>query len=89
MVVDPGDSRWSGYAAHGLGSNISILPPYPLSLSPEETQSARLTSYGGFIGERLGADVIAKVRHCANKGLIPGTEKFRQQFKEIAGCRAG
>jgi putative transposase len=88
MVVDPGDCRWSGYAAHGLGSNISIHTPCPLYLSPGETQSARLTSYGGFIGERLGADVIAKVRHCANKGLILGTDKFRQQFMEIAGGRA-
>ena len=33
----------------------------------------------------LGADVIAKIRHCANKGLILGTEKFRQQFEEITG----
>jgi hypothetical protein len=37
------------------------------------------------IGESLGADVIAKIRHCANKGLILGAEKFKQQFEEITG----
>ena len=88
MVVDPGDYRWSSYAAHGLGRSISMLTPHPLYLALGESQSARLLKYRGLIGEMLDSDIIAKVRHCASKGLIPGSEKFRQQFKEIAGGRA-
>ena len=88
MVVDPGDYRWSSYAAHGLGRNISMLTPHPLYLSLGESQSARLLKYRGLIGEMLDSDIIAKVRHCANKGLILGTEKFSQQFKEITAGRA-
>ena len=34
MVVDPGDYRWSSYAAHGLGRSISMLTPHPLYLIP-------------------------------------------------------
>ena len=34
MVVDPGDYRWSSYAAHGLGRSISMLTPHPSSLIP-------------------------------------------------------
>lgn len=37
------------------------------------------------IGEKLDVSVIAKIRHCANKGLILGTEKFRKQFEHLTG----
>ena len=85
MVTDPGDYPWSSYAAHGFGNNISMLTPHRLYLSLGETKSARLNNYRKLIGESLGADVIAKIRHCTNKGLILGTEKFKQQFEEMTG----
>ena len=81
----PGDYWWSGYAGHGFGNNNSMRAPHRLYLSPGETKSARMENYRKLIGKSLGADVIAKIRHCANKGLILGTEKFRQQFEEITG----
>ena len=65
-----------------------MLTPHPLYLSLGESQSARLLKYRGLIGETLDSDIIAKVRHCANKRLILGTEKFSQQFKEITAGRA-
>ena len=74
MVTDPGDYRWSSYAAHGLGKNISMWTPHRLYLSLGATKSARSKHYRNLIGESLGADDIAKIRHCANKGLILGTE---------------
>ncbi len=85
MVTNPGDYRWSSYAAHGFGNNISMLTPHPLYLALGETKSEREKNYRELIGGALGADVIAKIRHCANKGLILGTEKFKQQFEEITG----
>ena len=75
----------ASYAAHGFGNNISMLTPHQLYLSLGETKLARLKNYRKLIGESLGADVIAKIRHCTNKGLILGTEKFKQQFEEITG----
>ena len=85
MVTDPGNYRWSSYSSNGFGNNISMLTPHRLYLSLGETGAARLINYRKLIGESLGADVIAKIRHCANKGLILGTEKFKQQFEEITG----
>ncbi len=85
MVTDPGNYRWSSYASNTLGNNISMLTPHRLYLALGETQSERLINYRKLIGKSLGADVIAKIRHCANKGLILGTEKFKQQFEEITG----
>ncbi len=85
IVTDPGDYRWSSYQAHGFGVNILMLTPHPLYLSLSEDPSARLRHYRELLGEALGADVIAKIRHCANTGLILGTENFRQQFEGITG----
>ncbi len=85
MVKDPGDYRWSSYAAHGFGVNTAMLTPHPLYLSLGATKSERLEKYQQLIEQPLGADVIAKIRHCANKGLILGTETFRKQFKALTG----
>jgi len=56
-----------------------------LYLSLGETKSERLKSYRKLIGKSLETEVIPKIRHSANKGLILGTEKFKQQFKELTG----
>ena len=31
------------------------------------------------MSEFVALDVIAKIRHCANTGLVLGTEKFKKQ----------
>ena len=85
MVTDPGNYRWSSYMTHGLGNQVAMLTPHPLYLSLGDSQMARMKKYQELISTSLGADVIAKIRHCANKGLILGTEKFRQQFEELTG----
>ena len=33
--------------------------------------------------EILGMKVLAKVRHCANTGLLLGTESFREQVRRV------
>ena len=66
MVTDPGDYRWSSYAAHGFGTHISMLTPHRLYLSLGESKSARLINYRKLIGESIGIDVVAKIRHCAH-----------------------
>ena len=33
--------------------------------------------------ELLDPDVITKIRHCANTGLILGTEKFKKQVADM------
>lgn len=85
MVIDPGDYRWSSYAAHGLGKKISMLTPHRLYTALGETTAARLSRYQQLIRESLGANVIANIRHCANKGLILGSEQFKQQFTDLTG----
>lgn len=88
MVTDPGDYRWSSYAAHGVGNSISMLTPHRVYLALGKTKSARLAAYRELIRKPLGAELIANIRHCANKGLILGTGKFRQQLEALTGDRS-
>lgn len=85
MVKDPADYRWSSYSAHGFGNLIDMWTPHPAFLSLGKDVSCRTKKYRQLIGKSLNNEVITKIRHCANKGLILGTEKFRRQFEHLTG----
>lgn len=85
IVSDPGDYRWSSYSAHAFDNQVRMWSPHPLYRSLGQNANARTKRYRELIGESLGEDVIVKIRHCANKGLILGTEKFRKQFEILTG----
>jgi len=45
--------------------------------------SDKLLAWRKLIKETLGIEVMAKVRHCANTGLVLGTETFREQVHRL------
>ena len=53
--------------------------PHAVYLSLGDYAISRQQAYRGLMSELLDLDVIAKIRHCANTGLVLGTEKFRKQ----------
>lgn len=79
IVRDPGDYRWSSYRAHAFGAPVKFWSPNELYLalgsSPAQAQSA----WRALVGEALDVDTIGKIRHCANTGLVLGSEEFREQ----------
>ena len=79
MLSDPGDYRWSSYRAHSLGVRIRLWEPHTVYLSLGDDALARQKAYRGLMSELLDLDVIAKIRHCANTGLVLGSKKFRKQ----------
>ncbi len=83
LVTDPGDYRWSSYRIHGLGARARMWHPHTVYLSLGDTESARQKAYRTLVSEILDVDVIAKIRHCANTGLVLGSEKFRNQVAEM------
>jgi len=88
IVNDPGDYRWSSYRAHAFGVEAAIWVPHSLYLALADNEHQRQQLYRQLVSEKLDVDVIAKIRHCANKGLVLGTEKFRNQFTTLTGDRA-
>ena len=84
MVTDPGDYRWSSYRVHGLGVPVSMWSPHAIYLSLGNHALARQKAYRRLVSEVLDVDVISKIRHCANSGLVLGSEKFRDQIAKMA-----
>lgn len=85
LVTDPGDYRWSSFGAHALNVEPAMWKPHTLYLSLGGNKRARRRQYRQVIKERLDIDTIARIRHCANRGLVLGSEKFREQFEQLTG----
>ena len=85
MVKDPGDDRWSSYAAHGFCRNVNLWTPHLIDRSLSDDPAERARIYRELVGASPGTDTIAEIRHCVNKGLILGTESFRKQFTSLTG----
>lgn len=83
MVIDPGDYRWSSYRSHGLGAPVKFWTPSDLYLALGKGPAARQRAWRERVGQVMDADTIARIRHCANTGLVLGTETFRAQVSAL------
>jgi putative transposase len=83
MVSDPGDYRWSSYGAHAFGLEAQLWSPHHLYLGLGKNKRQRQQAWRELITKTLDIEVLAKVRHCANTGLVLGTESFRQQVRRL------
>lgn len=85
MVKDPGGYQWSSYRMHGLGVQSNLWKPHRLYLALGTCSSTRQQAWRELLGEALDIELLAKVRHCANSGLVLGTEAFRDQVAKMKG----
>jgi putative transposase len=83
MVNDPGDYRWSSYRAHSFGLHTRMWSPHANYLALGNLTIDRQSAYRSLINETLEVDVIVKIRHCVNTGLVLGTEAFRSQIASM------
>ena len=83
MVVDPGDYRWSSYRVHGFGVRTKLWQPHATYLSLGNHALARQEAYLSLMNEKLDSEIITKIRHCANSGLVLGSEKFRVEVGSL------
>ena len=79
MVRDPGEYHWSSYRAHAFGVHARLWSPHALYLALGESSLHRQDAWRKLFGEIINIELLAKVRHCANTGLVLGTETFREQ----------
>jgi putative transposase len=79
IVGDPGERRWSSYQTHGFGMEAKMWTPHRDDISLGDSSTARQRAYRGLMSDLLDIDVVAKIRHCTNTGLILGTENFGKQ----------
>ena len=83
MVGDPGDYLWSSYRTHGLSTQSQLWTPHAVYLSLGDDAKARQNAYRGLMSELLEQQVMVKIRHCVNTGLVLGSEKFRKRVAKM------
>lgn len=83
MVVDPGDYHWSSYQAHAFGARPRLWSPHRLYRQLAHDGASRQRIWQRMTGKALKSDVLAKIRHCANTGLVLGNEVFREQVGQL------
>ena len=83
IVKDPGDYCWSSYRSHAFGVRAGLWSPHYLYLELAKKEKQRQQTWRNLINETLDIEVLAKVRHCANSGLVLGTESFREQVRHL------
>jgi putative transposase len=83
MVNDPGGYRWSSYRTHSFGLQTRMWSPHANYLALGNLAMDRQSAYRSLINEALEVDVIAKIRHCVNTGLVLGTESFISQVASM------
>ena len=64
-------------------THMGVFTLCPVYLSLDDNAMARQQAYRGLMSELPDLDVIAKIRHCANTGLVLGTEKFKKQVADM------
>jgi hypothetical protein len=57
----------------------NMWQPHATYISLGYDGTARQIAYQGLINELVDVDAVAKIRHCANTGLVLGSEKLRKQ----------
>jgi putative transposase len=83
LVSNPGEYRWSSYQAHALGVKSRLWSPHQGYLELGGTRERRQRAWQAIVNEALGCEALAKIRHCANTGLVLGTESFREQVRRL------
>ncbi|MEJ8566537.1 transposase [Elongatibacter sediminis] len=83
LVRHPGDYHWSSFGAHACGTKPRLWSPHGRYLTLGRNGKQRRQAWRALINETLDMRVMAKVRHCANTGLVLGTQTFREQVRQL------
>ena len=83
IAADPGDYLWSSYRCHAFGKNASLWTPHSDYLALGQSSTERQQAYRELISQIIPTELVQKIRHCLNTGLVLGTENFRNQVSAL------
>ncbi len=91
MVTDPAEYRWSSYSTNALGAKAKVCTPHLQYLQLGKESSDRQRSYRELFDAHVDRELIKDLRLATQKGLVLGTERFKDQVEALYGrkMRAG
>lgn len=85
MVNDPADYRWSSYQANALGINSKLITQHAMYTQLGETKLQRFKQYRELCSQHVEGELLQDIRYSLNKGLILGTNKFKNEVAALVG----
>ena len=85
MVNDPAEYIWSSYQINALGKTCQLCTPHQIYLSISQNPQARQASYRALFQHHLDAKMISDIRHATNKGMVIGSDTFKDQIEKLTG----
>lgn len=87
MVADPGEYYWSTYNHH-IGKRLDpLVSEHWLYLALGRTAGERHTAYRDLFRVHIDASAISTIRETTNRGLVLGTEGFKDKIEQAISRR--
>lgn len=87
MVDNPGDYRWSSFAANANGRPDVLLTPHAEYLRLASDLPGRLAAYQDLIRIDLDETALHEIRKATNAGYALGAEPFVNEIENMSGRR--
>ena len=89
MCADPGEYRWSSYAANALGEPNSILTPHAEYDHLGKNRILRQKMYRSLSKEILDAEIMSDLRNGVQSGTPVGGNDFTRKIEQLLNCKTG
>ena len=89
MCVDPGEYRWSSYAANALGEPNSILKPHAEYCRLGRNSALQQEIYHGLFKEILDVKIMSDLRQGVQSGTPVGGNNFTRKIEQLLNCKTG
>jgi putative transposase len=87
MVAAPGDYRWSSYQVNALGHRSDLCTPHSVYLALEGDAAERRNNYRALFERHVEDELLNEIRATMNKGLVLGTDRFKEEIETLTGRR--
>lgn len=87
MVSSPEAYAWSSFSANGQGKAVSMWSPHAVYLSLGRTKEERAKAYRRLFDGHLDSAIVGEIREASNKGMVLGSEKFKNEIESLSGRR--
>ena len=89
IVAEPGEYRWSSYAANALGSLDPVIRAHPRYLVLGEDPAARCAAYRTLVKDAVSEQDLHAIRLQLQRQHALGPDTFRASIEAQLGRRAG
>jgi putative transposase len=89
MVADPGEYRWSSFAANALGAPDPLLITHPAYIALSADPAARAAAYYALVMEAVDPAELEFIRLHLQRQHALGPDRFRTAIEAQLGRRAG